>query len=109
VRDYIHVMDLCNAHLLALQALFARKINTFYNLGTGRGFSVQQVIDTAAYVTGVHIPTVAGARRSGDASVLIAEASLAKRELAWQPKYNDLDLMIKHAWTFVRNNDIAKM
>jgi UDP-glucose 4-epimerase len=103
VRDYVHVLDLCNAHLLALQTLLDRKINTIYNLGTGQGYSVQQVIDMVSQVTKRPIRAIDGPRRSGDSAILIADASLAKRELAWQPKYADLDIIIKHAWAFVRD------
>lgn len=107
VRDYVHVSDLCTAHLLALNALFNGKKQLIYNLGNGLGFSVQQVIDTARKVTGCIIPTTDSERRPGDGAVLVAEASLAKRELRWQPKYNDLAIIIDHAWQFLRKRIAA--
>lgn len=98
VRDYIHVTDLCSAHLLALQALFAGKPSAFYNLGTGHGFSVQQVIDTAREVTQREIVVSKGERRPGDPAVLVADPSRAIQELNWQPRYSDLKTIITHAW-----------
>ena len=100
VRDYVHVVDLCAAHLLALKALQAGQSNFIYNLGNGYGYSVQQVIDAARQVTGHAIPIVRGARRAGDPAILVADATRAKQELGWQPAYNALDVMIKHAWGF---------
>lgn len=97
IRDFIHVMDLCQAHLYALQALLDGKQNGFYNLGTGQGYSVQQVVDTAKSITGLDIPVVYGDRRSGDPAVLVADPSRAMRELNWQPKYSDLATIIAHA------------
>ncbi|WP_110710262.1 UDP-glucose 4-epimerase GalE [Salinicola sp. CR57] len=103
VRDYIHVEDLCEAHALALksltknQALGARA----YNLGNGNGFSVQQVIDAAQSIVakdGKKISVVEGDRRVGDPAVLVADSSLAKNILDWQPSYTDLVSIIEHAW-----------
>lgn len=98
IRDYIHVVDLCNAHLLALMALSKGKKNVLCNLGTGRGYSVLQVIQAARRVTGKNIATVNGPPRTGDSAILVADASLAKQELNWLPKYSDLETIIQHAW-----------
>jgi UDP-glucose 4-epimerase len=96
VRDYIHVLDLADAHLLALDAL-ARGSCT-YNLGNGQGFSVQQVIDVARAITGHAIPAVRRERRAGDPAVLIADATAARRELGWQPCHADLRRIVESAW-----------
>jgi UDP-glucose 4-epimerase len=100
VRDYIHVMDLCQAHLLALEALQSQRRSAIYNLGNGNGFSVQQVIDVAREVTGREIKVVDAERRAGDAAILVADASRARRELAWSPGYSDLETIIRHAWSW---------
>ncbi len=104
VRDYVHVHDLCEAHLLALNALNEGRKQLIYNLGTGNGYSVQQVIDTATYVTNKNIYVIDQKRRSGDPAILIADASIAKRELKWQPKYSELETIIKHSWQFINKN-----
>jgi UDP-glucose 4-epimerase len=98
VRDYVHVTDLCTAHLLALKALFDGGKNKIYNLGTGFGYSVQQVIDTAKKITKKEIAVIDAERRNGDPAVLVADASLAMQELNWQPEYSDLETIIQHAW-----------
>jgi UDP-glucose 4-epimerase len=98
IRDYIHVTDLCSAHLLALQQLERGVKSRAYNLGTGQGYSVLQLIDAARRVTQKPIPIVYGARRVGDPAILIADPAVAMRELNWRPHYSDLDTMIKHAW-----------
>jgi UDP-glucose 4-epimerase len=98
VRDYIHVMDLCEAHLLALEKLVAEKVSAAYNLGNGSGFSVQEVIDSALRVTGRHIKVVDEVRREGDPAVLVADSSRARAVLGWQPKFSELDVIVQHAW-----------
>lgn len=98
IRDYIHVIDLCDAHLLALNALTQGKKQILCNLGTGHGYSVLQVIQAARRVTGKNITTIMGAPRLGDSAILVADASLAKQQLNWAPKYPDLDTIIQHAW-----------
>lgn len=98
LRDYIHVTDLCAAHKLALQALYDQPQNLTYNLGTGQGYSVKQVIETAQRVTGQPISVVEGKRRVGDPAVLVADASLAQKELRWQPQHSDLETIITTAW-----------
>lgn len=98
IRDYIHVTDLCEAHWLALQRLWAGGESTAYNLGNGNGFSVREVIDAARAVTGRDIPVQYGARRSGDPARLVADARRARAELGWEPRHADLATMIAHAW-----------
>lgn len=98
IRDYIHVQDLCDAHSLALEYLQKSEMSNQYNLGNGRGFSVQQVIDCAQSVTGREVPTNNEARRSGDPAVLVADATRAKTELGWKPRFSNLDRIIESAW-----------
>jgi UDP-glucose 4-epimerase len=98
VRDYVHVVDLCTAHLLALEALWQGAKNNTYNLGTGHGYSVQQVIETAESVTQRPIPIVKGPRRQGDPAVLVADAARVMQDLKWTPQYADLRTIIQHAW-----------
>lgn len=98
VRDYVHVTDLCEAHLLALNALLDGKDNILCNLGTGQGYSVQEVIDVARRVTGQPIPMTNGTRRVGDPAELVAEGAAAKRILNWRPKYGALEIIVQHAW-----------
>ncbi len=98
IRDYIHVSDLCEAHWLALQSLCSGGPSQAYNLGNGLGFSVQEVIETAQRVTGRPIPVVEGPRRPGDPARLVADATLARQRLGWQPRYASLDTIVAHAW-----------
>jgi UDP-glucose 4-epimerase len=96
VRDYIHVIDLAQAHILALQAL--ERGSCIYNLGNGRGFSVKEVIETARRITGHAIPAVVGPRRPGDPAILVASSEKIRRELGWQPRYPHLHEIIESAW-----------
>ncbi len=98
IRDYIHIVDLCEAHWLALQSLMAGGSSQAYNLGNGNGFSVQEVIDTARLVTERDIEVMVAPRRTGDPARLVADARLAHEMLNWKPKYSDLPTMIEHAW-----------
>lgn len=102
LRDYIHVQDLCAAHLLALRKLEAGAATTVYNLGNGLGHSVTQVIEAARRVTGHPIPVRDDPRRAGDPPVLVADAARARAELGWTPQYEDLDTIIAHAWQWER-------
>lgn len=97
VRDYIHVEDLAEAHLLALDAL-GRGGRHIYNIGNGSGFSVKQVIESARRVTGHAIPTDVVPRRPGDPAVLIASSEKIGRELGWKPRHTNLDSIIASAW-----------
>ena len=96
VRDYVHVEDLCDAHLVGLERLSPGF--TGLNLGIGRGFSVREVIASARRVTGRDIPTVDAPRRPGDPPELYADASLARDVLRWAPRYTDLDAIVETAW-----------
>jgi len=87
VRDYVHVNDLCEAHLLALRALKDGAPGGAFNLGNGNGFSVLEVIKAAETVTGRPIPVVSGTRRMGDPARLVSDSRRAKAELGWQPRY----------------------
>ena len=98
VRDYVHVADLCDAHLLALRQLLDGAASARYNLGNGNGFSVREVIDAARRITGHAIPTVIGPRREGDPPVLVADSGAARAALGWQPQYVALDTIVAHAW-----------
>lgn len=98
VRDYIHVSDLCEAHVLALNALCQNKTSAVYNLGTGKGYSVQQVIDTVQEVTQRDFSIIDAGRRPGDPAVLVANPERAMRELNWQPHYSDLKTIVEHAY-----------
>lgn len=98
IRDYVHVEDLCQAHLLALRHLWEGAASAACNLGNGAGFSVQQVIDAAQRVTGLPVPVVYGERRVGDPARLVADSRLAQEILGWAPCYADLETIIAHAW-----------
>jgi UDP-glucose 4-epimerase len=101
IRDYIHVSDLADAHLLALKALeteAAAKGRLIFNLGNGKGFSVREVIESARRVTGHPIPAENHPRRPGDPAVLVASSDKAIRELAWKPHYTQLDDIVRTAW-----------
>ena len=98
IRDYIHVCDLAQAHILALEYLMNGGENNVFNLGNGVGFSVKEVIDEARRVTGHPIPAKEEARRAGDPAQLIASSEKAKTVLGWKPEYDDLNTIIKTAW-----------
>ncbi len=97
VRDYVHVQDLAEAHLLALDSLSTQQ-SAVYNLGNGQGFTVREVIESARRVTGRPIHVIEEPRRPGDPAVLVASSEKAKRDLRWQPKFADLDGIIASAW-----------
>jgi len=102
IRDYIHVIDLARAHILALDVLNER--SAIYNLGCGGdGYSVRDVIDTTRRVTGKDIPVRMGPRRPGDPAVLIAGSDKIKSELGWQPQFQDLGVIIESAWRWLKN------
>jgi len=99
VRDYIHVCDLADAHLRALDRLEPGK-GICLNLGTGRGTSVREIVEACREVTGHAIPEVMGSRRAGDPPELIADARRAKAELGWEPKYTDVKSIVETAWAW---------
>jgi UDP-glucose 4-epimerase len=103
VRDYVHVSDLARAHLLALNAL-ENPNPLIYNLGSGQGFSVRQVVDVARAVTGHPIPVIESPRRAGDPAVLVASSKKIQRELRWQPKFPDLKAIVESAWQWHRTH-----
>jgi UDP-glucose 4-epimerase len=98
VRDYIHVTDLADAHIRALERLLGGEGSAVFNLGNGKGFSVREVIDTAVKVTGRKIPVADAPRRAGDPAVLIADAKKAEDVLGWRPQYPGLEAIIGTAW-----------
>jgi UDP-glucose 4-epimerase len=103
VRDYIHVIDLARAHVLAVQIPDVR--SAIYNLGCGGdGYTVREVIDVANQITGRVIPTKIGPRRSGDPAVLIASSEKIKRELGWSPQFQDLRKIVDSAWLWIQNH-----
>ncbi|MDY3127920.1 MAG: GDP-mannose 4,6-dehydratase, partial [Corynebacterium sp.] len=102
VRDYIHIRDLADAHVLALQSN-TPGTHRIFNLGSGDGYSVQQVIDMCREVTGHPIPAEHAPRRAGDPAVLIASSAKAKAELGWTPTRTDLRTIVSDAWEFTRN------
>ncbi|RDI44749.1 UDP-glucose 4-epimerase GalE [Nocardia mexicana] len=101
IRDYIHILDLAQAHLLALAGSQAGT-HRIFNLGSGTGFSVRQVISSCERVTGRPIPAVDSPRRAGDPAVLIASSERAVAELGWSPRHNDLDEIVSDAWQFLQ-------
>ena len=100
VRDYIHINDLCDAHSLALHKMIENDKSARYNLGNGKGFSVKQVIDVAKEVSGKDFKVSVEPRRAGDPAVLVADATLARQELDWQPKFAELKDIVKTAWSW---------
>ena len=104
VRDYIHVTDLADAHIKALEKLFKTNESGIYNLGNGKGFSVKEVIEKAKKVTGKDFKVEIEARRSGDPSTLIASSEKAIKELGRKPKFNTLDKIIETAWNWHKDH-----
>lgn len=100
VRDYIHVTDLADAHVRAVRALLGGADSTPLNLGTGRGWSVRELIDTVREITGCEFSVQVGTRRPGDPPALIAAASRARHQLEWRPHYSDLATQVRHAWAW---------
>lgn len=96
IRDYIHILDLADAHIQVLDTLNTRSVR--YNLGTGKGNSVREVIRAVEEVGGRKVPVVQGARRAGDPAVLVADPTAIKRDLGWNPRYGELRTIVEHAW-----------
>ncbi|CAN5132735.1 UDP-glucose 4-epimerase GalE [soil metagenome] len=101
IRDYIHISDLSQAHLLALEHLRQNKNSEFINLGNGQGFSVKEVIETARKITGKDIQTKIAPRRAGDPSRLVADAKKAREILGWKPQFSDIESIIESAWAWL--------
>ncbi len=104
IRDYIHVMDLASAHYLALEYLREGNDSDIFNLGSGTGYSVKEVIETARKVTGHVISAEVKGRRSGDPAVLVASSEKAKKVLGWKPEYDSLEKIIADAWKWHRSH-----
>ena len=98
IRDYIHVQDLVEAHLLALDWLLQGKASTAFNLGNGHGFSIREVIHAVETVTGQRVAVQDLPRRPGDPAILVADSTRARAALGWQPQYTDLHDIVRHAW-----------
>lgn len=105
IRDYVHVTDLCQAHVLALKWLEREQRSTAFNLGNGNGFSVREVIAAVERVTGRPIGVQQVSRRAGDPAVLVADSIAARRDLGWIPRYDSLDVIIQHAWNWERKQN----
>lgn len=104
IRDYVHVVDLADAHMKALEYLRAGNKSDIFNLGSGNGFSVKEMIDAAKKATGLDIKVVTGKRRPGDPAQLVASSEKAERVLGWQPHYTDMESIISTAWKWHKNH-----
>jgi UDP-glucose 4-epimerase len=103
IRDYIHVVDLARAHVMALDVLAER--SAIYNLGCGgQGYTVKEVIESAQDITGADISVQVGPRRDGDPAVLIASSEVIRREIGWSPQYQDLETIVRSAWTWLQEH-----
>jgi len=100
VRDYIHIVDLADAHMKAIDYLNQGNASAAFNLGNGKGFSVKEIIEAARKVTGKTIPVKLEGRRAGDPPTLVADATLAKKILGWEPEFTDVRNIIQHAWNW---------
>lgn len=98
IRDYVHIVDLCDAHMLALQHLTNGGESRAYNLGNGQGYSVKEVIQVAERISGKRIPVKYGPRRAGDPPRLVANASKIHKDWGWSPRFAKLEQIIEHAW-----------
>jgi UDP-glucose 4-epimerase len=104
IRDYIHIVDLCAAHALAISYLCNGGVSERFNLGNGAGFSVQQVIDAVEKVTEKTVHVVDAPRRAGDPARLVADSTHARAQLGWQPVFADLETIVAHAWAWEQKN-----
>ncbi|SHL51942.1 UDP-glucose 4-epimerase [Roseovarius litoreus] len=108
IRDYVHVMDLVDAHILGLRWLQDNRQSRVFNLGTGSGFSVREVIDRAEAITGKTVPVIEGMRRPGDCTKLVSGSTRAMTELGWAPERSSLDRMIGDAWRWYQTGHYTK-
>lgn len=104
IRDYIHVLDLADAHIKALEYLSKENTSNFFNLGTGKGYSVKEIISTIKSISGVDFKVEIGDRRPGDPDAIYADNTKIKKVLQWEPKYSDLETIIKTAWNWHKNH-----
>lgn len=104
IRDYIHVCDLANAHVKAVQYLINDNPSTILNLGNGEGYSVEEIVQAARNVTGHDIPAIIENRRAGDPAILIADATKARELLGWSPRWTNIEDIISSAWKWHKNN-----
>ena len=104
IRDYVHVTDLARAHILAMKYLFDGGKSDVFNLGSGVGFSVKEIVEAAKKATGLDIAQKIGPRRAGDPAKLIASSRKAKDILGWKPEFDNIDLIIKTAWNWHKNH-----
>ena len=108
IRDYVHVMDLVDAHVLGLRWLLAGRGSRVFNLGTGKGFSVREVIDQGRVVTNREVPVIYGERRPGDATALVSGSARAVEELGWTPQRSNMPQMIRDAWGWTKQPPFKK-
>ncbi len=108
IRDYIHVEDLADAHVLALEYLQEGGLSDVFNCGYGHGYTVQEVVDTAKTVTGMDFQVAEGPRRPGDPPALVADSGKLKKQLNWQPKYDNLEFIVKTAWDWEQKQPIVR-
>ncbi len=104
VRDYIHVRDLSQVHILSMERLISERKSNVFNVGTGKGYSVKEILETARKITGNEIPSIIGSRRFGDPAELVANVDKIKKELGWEPRFSDLQTIIKTAWNWHKNH-----
>lgn len=104
VRDYIHVLDLAQAHVIAIAHLLGGGASEAFNLGYGRGFSVREVIDTVGKVSGSPVPCEDAPRRPGDPATLIAASDKIRTQLGWKPEFDDLETIVRHAWAWHKSH-----
>jgi UDP-glucose 4-epimerase len=108
IRDYIHVNDLARAHILAVEHLLNGGASEQFNVGTGTGHSVLEVVRAVEAVTGEKVPYEIGPRREGDPPALVAASDKLRTRLGWSPQYADLQTIVAHAWNFARKRELAK-
>ena len=107
IRDYIHIIDLADAHILAVEKLREGSDSNIYNLGSGNGFTVKEMIEAARKVTGHAIPAKVCERRAGDPAKLVASSAKARKELGWEPKFENVEAMISSAWKWHQNHPMG--
>jgi len=108
IRDYIHVNDLAQAHILAVEYLINGGASDQFNVGTGTGHSVLEMIRAVEEVTGKKVPYVVGARREGDPPSLVASSKKLREQLGWAPRYADLKMIVEHAWKFAEKAHLSR-